>query len=234
MTRCASEDRYPTRGLAWSAPDPLPLRIETPRAVLRSYEPTDAEALHRVVDACRASLLPWLPWAKEDHRDADRSLHFIMNNRMHLREPGTLGHVVLGVFDRETGELLGGHGVHDIRRDTASCETGYWLRPEARGRGLITEATAHVLSWCFRRQDRGGMGLGRVRIYCSSANTPSSRVPERLGLTPEVMQRRDFYVEGVGLTDRLGWGVLAEEWDCNAHASVSPPGASSSTSAAAR
>jgi len=225
MTRCASEELYPAEGLAWSAPDPVPVPIETPRLVLRPYDPADAEALHRVVDGCRGSLLPWLPWAKEDHRDPDRSLQFIMNNRIHLRDPATLGHVVLGVFDRASGELLGGHGVHDIRRDTASCETGYWLAPHARGKGLITEATAHVLSWCLRPRAERGLGLERVRIYCSSANAASSRVPERLGLTPEVRQRQDYYVQGVGLTDRLGWGVLADEWDGAAHAMRAQTGA---------
>lgn len=218
MTRCRSEELYPAKGLGWTPPDPVPLPIETPRLVVRPYEPRDAEALHRVVDGCRESLLPWLPWAREDHRDAERSLQFIINNRMTLRDTTTLGHIVLGVFDRETGDLLGGHGIHDIRRDTASCETGYWLAPHARGKGLITEATAHVLSWCLCPQAERGMGLARVRVYCSSENAPSRRVLDRLGLTPEVHQRRDYCIEGVGVTDRLGWGVLADEWDCNRHA----------------
>ncbi|GJM19920.1 MAG: hypothetical protein DHS20C14_21330 [Phycisphaeraceae bacterium] len=217
MTRCASEDRIPIKGVAWTCPDPVPVRIETPRLVVRAYEPSDARALHETVDGCRGSLLPWLPWSEKDHADEERSLHFILNQRVHLREPSKLEWVVFGVFERDTGTLVGGHGIHGVRRETASAETGYWLTPGARGKGYATEASAHVLSWAFRPQNRDGMGLNRVRIYCSHRNTASVDVPNRLGLREEVRQREDFYVEGLGLTDRLGWGVLAAEWDADTH-----------------
>ena len=61
------------------------------------------------------------------------------------------------------------------------------------------------------------MGLRHVRIYCSAANAPSRRVIEKLGVRQEVHQREDFFVPGVGVTDRLGWGVMTEEWDCRRH-----------------
>lgn len=217
MTRCASEERHPAKGLAWTPPTPLPLPIEMPRITARLYEPADADQLHAVVSACRDSLMPWLPWSREDHADPERSLHFIVNHRVSLRDPAKLNAIVLGLFDRDTGRLLGGHGIHDIRRDTASCETGYWLAPEARGQGLITQATAHILSWCFRPQTDHGMGLRRARIYCSGHNEPSKRIPQRLGLRQEVTQREDSFLEGLGLTDRLGWGVMATEWDTLNH-----------------
>lgn len=217
MTRCASEDRYASKGLGWTPPAPLPLPIETPRLTIRAYEPADAPECFRVVDDCRDSLLPWLPWARSDHLDEEASLRAILNWRAELRDTSVLKHIILGVWERDTGELVGGSGFHDVRADTASCETGYWTRPDRRGRGYALEATAHLLSACLRPQGEGGFGFRRVRIYCSSANGASKRIPEKLGLPPEVMQRRDYHVEGVGPTDRLGWGVLAEEWDADAH-----------------
>ena len=217
MTRCASEDQYSADGLAWTPPDPLPLPIETPRLVIRAYEVSDAAVLFRTIETHRQSLLPWMPWARVAHKDIEQSLSFILGERMHMRELDKLSRLALGVFDRESGELLGGHGIHDIRRDSASCESGYWLAPTHQRKGLATEATRHMLSWALRPQDEGGMGLNRVRIYCSDLNERSLRIPQRIGLRREVEQREDYYVEGVGLTARLGWGVLASEWDTTAH-----------------
>ncbi|MEL6739958.1 MAG: GNAT family protein [Planctomycetota bacterium] len=232
MTRCASEAHHTPAGLAWKPPAPLPIPIETPRLMLRAYEPSDARECFRVVDACRDSLLPWLPWARTDHLNEEASLRAILNWRAELRDTSKLAHIILGVFERETGELVGGSGFHDVRPETASCEVGYWTRPDRRGLGYAGEATAHLLSRCLLAQgdgqndgqDTGGMGFERVRIYCSSANAASKRIPEKLGLTPEVMQRRDYHVEGVGPTDRLGWGVLSEEWDAGAHRIKKPAG----------
>ena len=218
MTRCASE-RETGLGLGWTAPDPLPVRVETPRLVLRVYELDDAPALFEAVSTGRDALLPWMVWARDTHRDQAETTHFITSKMMDLRDPGKLDNVVLGVFERESGRLVGGTGIHGISRDTASAEAGYWIRGDARGRGYATEAARHAISWALRPQAEGGMGFRRVRIYCSAANAPSRRVIEKLGIRQEVHQREDFFVPGVGVTDRLGWGVMAGEWDCHEHRS---------------
>jgi RimJ/RimL family protein N-acetyltransferase len=75
----------------------------------------------------------------------------------------------------------------------------------------------HFISWLLRPRDAGGLGLRRVRLTCSAANVASRGVLEKLGIPLEATLRREEHVPGVGITDRLGWGVLAEEWDTNAH-----------------
>jgi RimJ/RimL family protein N-acetyltransferase len=40
-------------------------------------------------------------------------------------------------------------------------------------------------------------------------------VPEKLGLRRELAARADRWVPGFGWDDSLGWGVLAEEWNCS-------------------
>ena len=194
------------------------IRFETPRLLVRSYELTDAEALFEAVSSSREHLLPWMAWAREGHTDAASSAHYITGQILAMRDSKAFGNVGVGIFDKQSGRLLGGTGVHGVHRDTASAETGYWVRADATNRGVCTEATAGVLSWALGEQEMGGLGLRRVVIYCSAANAPSRRVPEKLGLRAEVMQRQDYFVPGIGCTDRLGWGVLAEEWDCRRHA----------------
>ncbi len=216
MTHCASE-RETGLGLGWAASDPFTVRFETPRLLIRAWEAADAPALFDAVRQSRERLLPWVDWARDGHRTAGESLAYITGQAAALRDPATFLGVGVGIFDRETDRVLGGTGIHDVRRDTASAETGYWVRADAWGRGIATEATRHVLSWCFRPQADGGLGLRRVRIYCSSANAASRRVIEKLGIRHEVHQRADYFVRDVGVTDRLGWGVLDDEWDTAGH-----------------
>jgi RimJ/RimL family protein N-acetyltransferase len=216
MPRCANEQDT-GQGLGWTPPSPFTIRLETPRLVLRPYELTDAPALHQAVAASRDHLLPWMPWARDGHTDADASAHYITTQIMALRNPTAFTAVGIGIFDRHSARLLGGTGVHGVHRDTACAETGYWIRADAAGRGYATEATGAVLSWAFRPQPADGLALRRIVIYCSSQNHASRRIPEKLGLRLELQQRQDYFLPGLGCTDRLGWGVLADEWDCAAN-----------------
>lgn len=217
MTRCFREPEAPNEGFAWKEPDPLDLRVETPRLIVRPYEIDDAQQLFDAVNNARDALLPWLPWARTEHREIASSINFVSGQMLKLKKPLPADGVALGVFDKASGELLGGTGFHDLRRDTACVEVGYWVRGDRHNQGVCTEATAHWLSRIFTPQDQGGLGLRRVRIFCSADNKASSRVPEKLGLRAELMQRGDYYVPHHGVTDRLGWGVMHDEWDCKNH-----------------
>lgn len=217
MTHCSSENQFPAAGFEWTAPDPLPLRIESDRLLIRTYTLDDVEEVYRVVNETREHLIPWLPWCRAGYTDMDASTHEIATFIMELRKPMELSRVIFGVFLKETGELIGGSGIHDIRRDTASCETGYWISKSHTRMGYGEEACRRTISWAMQDQLKGGMGLRRVRIYCSGENKASTRLIEKLAIRAEVMQRDDYYVEGVGCTDRLGWGVLRSEWDCENH-----------------
>ena len=222
MTHCASEIQFPPEGLGWTPPDPLPLRIESERLLIRTYTRDDIEELYQLVNATRDHLIPWLPWCQSGYRDMDTATQEIVNMIMELREPMKLHRVIFGVFLKKTGELIGGSGIHDIRRDTASCETGYWIAKTHTRQGYTEEACRRTISWAMQDQAKGGMGLRRVRLYCSDQNTGSAKLIEKLGITAEVMQRDDYFVEGIGCTNRLGWGVLKSEWDCKNHRAITP------------
>jgi ribosomal-protein-serine acetyltransferase len=240
MTRCASEHEHPdavghdcillARGLTWRPPRRLAIRVETPRLVVRGYELDDAPAVFEAINTSREHLTPWLPWVDE-HRELAGSVRYIASQVVIASDPSTLAGVGarrderpgpllglgVGIFEREGGAFVGGTGFNDVRPTTASAETGYWICADRAGRGYCAEAMRHWLSWLLSPQE-AGLGLVRVRIYCSSANEASKRIPEKLELRREVHQRSDYHVPGIGVTDRLGWGVLADEWDCARHA----------------
>lgn len=207
---------FPAAGLRWEAPNPVRVELETDRLTIRPYRLSDADEVFGVIHSSMSHLTPWMPWAPT-HTGLAVTTKYIAEQIIALTAGPKFTNIGIGIFEKDTGDFVGGTGVHDVRRDTASCETGYWIRHDRVGRGYATEACARVLSWALGDQSTGGLGLRRVRIYCSSANRASSRVPEKLGLAPEVRQREDYYIEGIGPTDRLGWGVMAGEWDTASH-----------------
>lgn len=225
MTHCASENQFPAEGFGWTPPNPLPLRIESDRLIIRTYTRDDIEEVYRVINETRDHLIPWLPWCRSGYRDMDAATQEIVNQIMELRDPMKLHRVIFGVYLKSTGELIGGSGIHDIRRDTASCETGYWVTKKHTRKGYTEEACRRTISWAMQSQDKGGMGLRRVRIYCSNLNTGSAKLIEKLAIRKEVEQPDDYFIEGIGLTDRLGWGVLQTEWDCQNHRVITPASA---------
>ena len=225
MTHCASENQFPAEGFGWTPPDPLPLQIESERLNIRVYTRADIEELHGVVNHTRDHLIPWLPWCRSGYLDMDASTQEVMKQIMELREPMTLHRVIFGVYLKSNAELIGGCGIHDIRRDTASCETGYWVTKNHTRKGYAEEACRRTISWAMQDQSKGGMGLRRVRVYCSDENKASTKLIEKLEIPAEVMQRDDYFVEGVGCTNRLGWGVLKTEWDYQQHRVITPASA---------
>jgi RimJ/RimL family protein N-acetyltransferase len=85
-------------------------------------------------------------------------------------------------------------GMIAVHRDGAgSAEIGYWLGAEARGAGLMTEATALVVDNAF---DPSGMGLARLVWRASVGNWPSRRIAWRLGFRFDAMLRSELPKRG--------------------------------------
>ena len=220
MARCDSENQYPAEGLGWKPPDLAAIRFETERLVIRNYEFADIETVYNAIVECRPHLKPWMGWAEKSHREIAETAQYISNQIMNTRNLDTWQNVGLGIFLKDGGTFVGATGVHDVRRDTASCETGYWIHVSHRGKGYATEACRASISWALRAQDENGLGLRRVRLFCSKENGASMRVIEKLGVRKEVEMVDDYWVDGVGLTTRMGWGVMAGEWDTRNHCSL--------------
>ena len=137
----------------------------TPRLTLRPGWPEDAPALTQAIAhydvACMLSRLPW-PYTQAD---AEAWLS---------RQPDAdeVNCVILA-HDGAYPELVGGISV--IFRD-GDHEIGYWLTPNARGRGYATEAGHAMLGIA-----RYAMGLKRLRASHFLDNPASGNVFAKLG-----------------------------------------------------
>ncbi len=195
----------------WRRPDPLPEVIaETERLVVRCPRLEDDETLFEAVCASREALLPWLPWAQDEHQSVGQSRRFL-ELMAQDRAAAELTNLVLFILEREGGALVGGTGLHRIDRTHACAEIGYWMRADRRRQGYCREAVAGLITAGFST-----FGLRRIRICCAAVNQGSRAVIERLGLRPESRERLERFVPGHGWVDSLSFGVLAEEWSAEA------------------
>lgn len=137
----------------------------TPRLLLRPGWPEDAPELARAIGheavATKLSRVPW-PYTEEDARA------FLGHA---WREPAPVF-----LITERGGRLVGGIGVHEEGGEPA---LGYWLAPDAWGRGYATEAGRAVLAIA-----RDALGLRRLRASAFVGNAASARVLAKLGFRP--------------------------------------------------
>lgn len=72
------------------------------------------------------------------------------------------------------GAVLGSFSVMEI--DGASGEIGYWVAPEARGKGVATRAVTLLRDWAVAE-----LGLDTIELLIHTENVQSLRVAERTG-----------------------------------------------------
>jgi ribosomal-protein-serine acetyltransferase len=158
---------------------------ETARALLLPIESADGPELWESVDGARWHLERWLPWVPFNNTpeasqryaeacaadwDAGRAVRFC-------------------VRERQSRKLLGVVGLDSCVHLHRSCELGYWLRLDATGRGLMTEAARACVEFALKR-----MGVHRIRCAAATDNYPSLRVISRLGFRFEGIARQAEFV----------------------------------------
>ncbi len=87
------------------------------------------------------------------------------------------------------------------------ADLGWVIHPDFGGRGLATEAVREVLRICFEQ-----LRLRRVTAECFSANEPSWRLMERLGMRRETHTVSESLHRSGTWLDGFGYALLAEEW----------------------
>ena len=92
----------------------------------------------------------------------------------------------------EAGDVVGGITLQSIvRGPLQSCSTGYWVAPEANGRGYATAALRAVTALAFDE-----LGLRRVQAATLRHNLRSQRVLARAGFVRFGMAPRYLKIAG--------------------------------------
>lgn len=87
--------------------------------------------------------------------------------------------------------VLGSASLSEVRLDQGSAAVGYWLAPEARGRGVATQAVRVLARWAFAE-----LGLARLELTCSPDNEASQHVAGRCGFSREGLLRSHVPFKG--------------------------------------
>jgi RimJ/RimL family protein N-acetyltransferase len=179
-------------------PDP-PLADGT--VVLRLPQDSDAPA---IAAACRdPELARWIPvpipYRLEDAREF---LAFATEAWVTGRES------TLVIADSASGALAGTIAVHRRPDQAGRAAIGYWLAPEARGRGLATRAVRLVVRWAFSVAP----GLVRMELLTMVGNAASGRVAIRAGFAREGVLRAYLPFRGQ-LVDAVMYGRLRDDPD---------------------
>jgi RimJ/RimL family protein N-acetyltransferase len=176
--------------------------VRTERLSLRRACPADAEATWAYrSDPEVAEWMTRLPSSRVEYDE-----WYASPERLGTRVVVERDGVLVGELHLEVTDGWSQAEVSDRAAGT-EAEIGFVLAPEHHGRGYGTEAVAAVLGICF-----GALGLRRVTAGCFSANEPSWRLLERVGMRRESHTRRDGLHRTRGWLDGYQYALLAEEW----------------------
>jgi len=162
--------------------------------------PEDAREMFALVDAHRKALNEWLTWIEATFsvEDARRYARFAQSQFEQLSG--------FEYSVRERGAIVGGIGLYHIEWASRLAHLGYWLGPNARGRGLVTRAGAALTTYAFEE-----LHLHRLEIRCVVENVKSRAVAERLGYALEGTMKDAYLLHG-RFRDLALYAMLAERW----------------------
>ena len=175
--------------------------IETERLLLRCWALEDAPELLALLVEHREAMLPWMPWVEPYPVALETQVEELRG--MRRRFDGDEDYCY-GVFDRASGAVVGGCGLH-TRSGPHSRELGYWVRPDRWGQGIATELAAALTRVGIEVDE-----VQRIELRCEPTNRASARVAEKLGFRLEATLRRRLGREGP-LRDALIYSLLPEE-----------------------
>jgi RimJ/RimL family protein N-acetyltransferase len=179
-----------------AVPVELPEKLTDGVVTLRPWHVSDARTLAATCN--EPSLAQWLPMIPYPYTEAN-ALEFISAQPQRNAE----GSGNVGIFDAETGELLGACGFR--AKDSERVEFGYWVGLEHRGQGIAPRALRLLTRWVAET-----LGAKRLQLHADVDNLPSQRVAEKAGFTREGVQRSWLEIRGER-RDMVSYSLLPEE-----------------------
>ena len=185
---------------------PVP-QIRGERITLRAWQESDAD---RVVEAFSDESTAHWGWMLPSPYTKQEALDFI---HRHNPESDTSDGFHWCVADPTANTCLGGVtlAVRDPL-DQSTHDVGYWVHPDSRGRGIVTEAVRLAVRHGFIPVEDGGLGLRRLTLHAAERNVASRRVAERCGFTHVGTLRQAEPMRDGSYVDLCYYDLLASEY----------------------
>ncbi|MBA2710351.1 MAG: GNAT family N-acetyltransferase [Tatlockia sp.] len=177
----------------------LPIPIVTPRLYIRPPKIGDGAMLNSAVLESFDLLNKFMPWAnvKPSLDDSEEYVRREAANWIYKKKEDP--ELMLLILDKNSHDLIGATGFHNIDWEVPCVETGYWVRKKYSGQGFITEAANAITQYAFKV-----LNVKRVAITCDIDNERSKKIPERLGYQLESIMKSNRIKPTTGeVTDTL-------------------------------
>ena len=162
--------------------DHLPEQLQSERLLIRVARPGDGPMLSDAIADSHAELAPWLGWVTPPPSPDEAEARCVAAHERFLRNEDLMAFFLA----KETGELVGGSGLHKADWTLRQFEVGYWGRARFAGSGLMTEGVR-----ALARHAIEVLGANRVFLTTDERTERSRRLAERAGFEFEGTLRRD-------------------------------------------
>ncbi|MFC3701915.1 GNAT family N-acetyltransferase [Reinekea marina] len=162
----------------------LPELIETERMIVRVAQPGDGASFNKAILESIEHLKDWLGWVtppptESQSEESCRKAYgrFLLNEDL-----------MALFFHKETGEVIGGSGLHNADWDKRQFEVGYWGNSRYSKQGFMTEGVKALVSYALNE-----LKATRVYLTTDERNSASWKLAERAGFVHEGTLRNDRY-----------------------------------------
>jgi len=175
--------------------------LETDRLIIGNFEPKDWEALREMI----------LQYQASEYSAYDHQWPTLAEDIQGIAKWFASGDSYLAVWLKETPVLIGFVSLTTADDDDAAAfDLGYVFNFDHHGRGYATEACRALLDHAFH-----SLGAERVTSGTATANQPSCRLLETLGMTKTGESTASF--QKADQTEQieflaLSFAVTREEW----------------------
>lgn len=179
------------------------IHIRTERLCIREYEREDLTAHHELISNPSAMIYMQDVFSASFEESRENLLFAVREAEKEKREK-----VFLVIADGQTESYMGGIGYEVLSRCPlgAQVEIGYFLSPEHRGKGYVSEALRVLMEFAFTKGE-----VYRINGTCITDNIASARVMEACGMIREG-ERVDIQWHIDRLRSRYLYRLLKDEW----------------------
>ena len=169
---------------------------------IRRYDTLDVPSLCEAARESSREVSIWLPWCHGNY-SMEESLEWILRSGKQWDEKREFH---FGIFDSQSGALLGGVGVNEFRPEHRLANLGYWVRTAWTGRGVASSAAVLAAKFGFEE-----LLLDRIEILAASGNIRSQQVARKLGARNEGLLRNRLVIHGQP-HDAVLFSLIGSEW----------------------
>ena len=203
---------WPLAGTDRPATAPLavePVTLEGNGIRLRKWRHTDAQ---RVVEACSDERTQhWLAHSLPSPYTLEHAHSFIAGLSEEANRGKTLSWCVA---DAESDVCVGSVAIMDLHHAMGtSGEIGFWTHPDARGRGVMSQAVRLAVRHAFIPREDGGLGRRRLQLIAADGNSASEHTARVNGFVEVGRDRQAERLDDGTFADLVRFDLLVDEWN---------------------